>query len=76
MARAIWSGVITFGMVSIPVRLFPATQDKDISFHLLHKPVDPMALRAMFHQAVKPVPRAVVRKLPDPEESRPDATSP
>jgi signal transduction histidine kinase/ActR/RegA family two-component response regulator len=45
-------------------------------FHLLHKPVDPMALRAMFHQAVKPVPRAVVRKLPDAEESRPDATSP
>jgi DNA end-binding protein Ku len=24
-------------MVSIPVRLFPATQDKDVSFHLLHK---------------------------------------
>jgi DNA end-binding protein Ku len=36
--RSIWKGVITFGMVSIPVRLFPATQDKDISFHLLHKP--------------------------------------
>src|SRR5438874_4592551 len=36
--RAIWSGVITFGMVSIPVRLFPATQDRDVSFHLLHKP--------------------------------------
>jgi DNA end-binding protein Ku len=38
MARAIWSGVITFGMVSIPVKLFPATQDKDVSFHLLHQP--------------------------------------
>jgi DNA end-binding protein Ku len=25
-------------MVSIPVRLFPATQDKDVSFHLLHEP--------------------------------------
>jgi DNA end-binding protein Ku len=25
-------------MVSIPVKLFPATQDKDVSFHLLHKP--------------------------------------
>ncbi len=24
-------------MVSIPVRLFPATQDKDVSFHLLHQ---------------------------------------
>ena len=56
----------------------PATlhEAKVKGFHLLHKPVDPMALRAMFNQAVKPVPRAVVRKLPDAEESRPDATSP
>jgi len=38
VARSIWKGVITFGMVSIPVRLFPATQDKDVSFHLLHAP--------------------------------------
>src|SRR5438128_4618784 len=36
--RSIWSGVITFGMVSIPVKLFPATQDKDVAFHLLHQP--------------------------------------
>jgi DNA end-binding protein Ku len=37
MARSIWSGVISFGMVSIPVKLYPATQDKDVSFHLLHQ---------------------------------------
>ena len=37
MARAIWSGVISFGMVSIPVKLYPATESKDISFDLLHK---------------------------------------
>ena len=56
----------------------PATlhEAKVKGFHLLHKPVDPMALRAMFNQAVKPVPRTVVRKLPDAEETRPDATSP
>ena len=36
MARAIWSGVISFGMVSIPVKLYPATESKDIAFHLLH----------------------------------------
>jgi DNA end-binding protein Ku len=35
--RSIWSGVITFGMVSIPVKLFPATQEKDVAFHLLHQ---------------------------------------
>jgi DNA end-binding protein Ku len=37
MARAIWSGSISFGMVSIPVKLYGATESKDISFHLLHK---------------------------------------
>jgi DNA end-binding protein Ku len=38
VARSIWKGVITFGLVSIPVQLFSATQDKDVSFHLLHQP--------------------------------------
>jgi Ku protein len=36
MARAIWSGSISFGMVSIPVKLFGATESRDIAFHLLH----------------------------------------
>jgi DNA end-binding protein Ku len=37
MARAIWKGAISFGLVTIPVRLGTALQDKDVSFHLLHK---------------------------------------
>jgi DNA end-binding protein Ku len=37
MARAIWKGAISFGLVTIPVRLATAVQDKDVSFHLLHK---------------------------------------
>jgi len=37
MARAIWRGVISFGMVSIPVRLFTATESKDIRFRQLHE---------------------------------------
>src|SRR5688572_7507303 len=37
MARSIWNGTISFGMVSIPVRLSSATQEKDISFHMIHK---------------------------------------
>jgi DNA end-binding protein Ku len=31
-----WSGVVSFGMVSIPVRLYAATRARDISFNLLH----------------------------------------
>ncbi|MDO8689209.1 MAG: Ku protein [Dehalococcoidia bacterium] len=36
MSRPIWRGVVTFGMVSIPVKLFAATESKDVSMHLLH----------------------------------------
>ena len=36
MARAIWRGTISFGMVSIPVRLFTATESQDITFRQLH----------------------------------------
>ena len=37
MPRSIWNGLISFGMVSIPVKLYTATESKDISFHLLHR---------------------------------------
>src|SRR6187549_2992613 len=35
MARAIWSGSISFGLVNIPVRVHTATRDRDIHFHML-----------------------------------------
>jgi len=40
MARAIWSGTISFGLVSVPVKLFPATEQKDIRFHQFKKGTD------------------------------------
>jgi len=36
MARALWSGAIAFGLVNIPVRLYGATESKDLSFTTLH----------------------------------------
>jgi DNA end-binding protein Ku len=33
MARAIWSGSIRFGLVSIPIRLYTATKKRDVRFH-------------------------------------------
>jgi DNA end-binding protein Ku len=33
VARAIWSGAISFGLVNVPVKLFSATDAKDVSFH-------------------------------------------
>ncbi|MGH2889126.1 MAG: Ku protein, partial [Solirubrobacteraceae bacterium] len=33
MARAIWSGAISFGLVNVPVKLFSATSPKTVRFH-------------------------------------------
>jgi DNA end-binding protein Ku len=35
--RPIWKGAISFGMVTIPVKLYTATEQKDVRFRLLHK---------------------------------------
>ncbi len=37
MARAFWKGVISFGMVVIPVKMYVATETKTPRFHLLHR---------------------------------------
>jgi DNA end-binding protein Ku len=34
--RSIWKGAVSFGLVSIAVRLYAATEDKDIRFHQVH----------------------------------------
>ena len=34
--RPLWKGAITFGLISIPVRLYSAVEDKSVKFHLLH----------------------------------------
>ena len=35
--RSIWRGTISFGLVSVPVRMFTATESKELRFHFLHK---------------------------------------
>jgi DNA end-binding protein Ku len=37
MARSIWSGSITFGLVNIPIKLFSATESHRIGFHELEE---------------------------------------
>ena len=34
--RAVWTGAITFGLVNVPVKLYSATQDHDVSLHQVH----------------------------------------
>lgn len=35
--RSIWRGAISFGLVHIPVRLYTATEDRNVRFRLLHE---------------------------------------
>jgi DNA end-binding protein Ku len=37
MARSLWSGTISFGLVSVPVRMVGATESKELRFHFLDK---------------------------------------
>lgn len=34
--KSIWTGIITIGLVNVPVKLFSMTYDKGIKFHFLH----------------------------------------
>lgn len=35
--HTMWKGSISFGLVNIPIKLFAATEDKDIKLRSLHK---------------------------------------
>jgi DNA end-binding protein Ku len=35
--RAIWKGAISFGLVTIPIKLYSATEERDIAFHQVHQ---------------------------------------
>jgi len=38
MARSLWSGSVSFGLVNVPVALYSAARDLDVHFHQLHEP--------------------------------------
>jgi Ku protein, prokaryotic len=35
--RSIWKGAISFGLVTIPVKLYSATEQRDVTFHQVHR---------------------------------------
>lgn len=61
--RPIWSGTISFGLVSVPVRMFPATESKELRFHFLHrKDLTPIAYEKVRRDDREPVdPDEIVR---------------
>src|SRR4051794_23923242 len=36
MARSIWNGTVTFGLVNVPVKVLSATESKTVHFHEVH----------------------------------------
>ena len=46
-ARPIASGTVSFGLVAVPVKLYPATRSKSLSFNMLHK-TDKARLRQQY----------------------------
>jgi DNA end-binding protein Ku len=67
MPRAVWSGAISFGMVSIPVRLYPATSPRDPRFHLIDRAT---GRRVRYRRVVEqPVASAPVEMPSEPPEA-------
>ncbi len=63
MAATVWKGYISFGLVSIPVRLFTGARGKTVSFHLLHKTDNSRVREVMYCAAEdKPLTRADIVK--------------
>jgi DNA end-binding protein Ku len=58
MPRALQSAALSFGLVNIPIKLYPAAHSKSVSFHLLHKP-DGSRIQQQFYCPIdhKTVPR-------------------
>ena len=63
MARPIWSGTISVGLVSVPVRMFSATESKELRFHFLDKKdLQPIGYEKVRRDTGKPVdPDDIVR---------------
>src|SRR6201987_1876054 len=56
MPRSIWKGAIAFGLVHVPVALYPASQEDDVDFDWLDKrSMDPVGYQRINKRTGKPV---------------------
>ncbi len=63
MATSVWKGHLTFGLVSLPVRLFTAARSESLSFNQLHKSDNSRIKQVIYCQAEdKPIPRDEIVK--------------
>lgn len=63
MASTVWRGHLTFGLVSLPVKLYSAARSETVSFNQLHKSDHSRVKQVLYCQAEdKPVPRGELVK--------------
>jgi DNA end-binding protein Ku len=57
VARPLWSGAISFGLVNVPVRMFSAVREHKLHFHYVHEPDgSPIGYQKICKAEDKPVP--------------------
>lgn len=56
MPQAVWTGTISFGLVSVPVRLYPATRRKDVRFHEIDRETGQRIRHQRVTESVAPEP--------------------
>src|SRR5260370_41617640 len=63
MASTVWKGNLTFGLLSLPVRLYSAARGETVSFNQLHKTDHSRVKQVLYCQAEdKPIPRSDIVK--------------
>jgi DNA end-binding protein Ku len=63
MARALWTGSISFGLVNVPVRLYSAVSEHKLQFHFVHQQDEsPIGYQKICKLEGKPVPEKEIVK--------------
>ena len=63
MASTVWKGHLTFGLVSLPIKLYSAARSETVSFNQLHKSDHSRVKQVLYCQVEdKPVPRSELVK--------------
>src|SRR6202035_4030072 len=63
MASTVWKGYLTFGLLSLPVKLYSAARAESVSFNQLHKTDNSRVKQVLYCQLEdKPITRAEIVK--------------
>src|SRR6195256_5486076 len=63
MASTVWKGHLTFGLLSLPIKLYSAARSESVGFNQLHKHDNSRVKQVIYCQAEdKPIPRSEIVK--------------